>query len=279
MTVVPLSSVSCPASAPSGNYSLPWRATGDATADLPSWVALQQQQHGASLASASVPVDSGCIGEALAQAAFNAFSTALGELDGPVTRVWAFLPMITAADADGLDRYMRMNIGRARAYRQTRFPLPFMPAGTCVGHAGDSLVVHAMTVPGVVRPIENARQVPAWQYSTKFGPSAPPFTRAVVTEHVLMASGTAAVVGEEVVHRDDVDAQWRETVRHLATLHTAAEARGPWRSVQVYVRDQADISTVTRLAQHEFSGGLERVLHAPLCRDALLVEVEAIADV
>ena len=277
MNVVTLFSVSSPTSTPSGNYSSAWRAIGNATSDLPSWV-IGQQKQGAVLASTSVPVN-GCTGEELAHAAFEAFLTVLDSLDSPATRVWAFLPMITARDVDELNRYMRMNLGRTRAYRQTRFTLPFMPAGTCVGHDGDLLVVHAMSMPGVVHAIENPRQVPAWQYSKKFGPSAPPFTRAVVAEHLLMASGTAAVVGEDVVHRDNVDAQWRETVGHLATLRAAAGARGSWRSVQVYVRNQSDISKVTTLAQHEFSSGLERVLHAPLCRDELLVEVEAVADV
>jgi hypothetical protein len=53
--------------------------------------------------------------------------------------------------------------------------------------------------------------------------------------------------------------------------------------VQIYVRDQSDLqsdlSTVARLAQQEFAHGVERILHAPLCRQALLVEVEAVADV
>jgi hypothetical protein len=49
--------------------------------------------------------------------------------------------------------------------------------------------------------------------------------------------------------------------------------------VQIYVRDQSDLSTVSRLAQQEFADGVERILHAPLCRQALLVEVEAVADV
>ena len=277
MTVLPSPSVSYTASVQSRNCSTEWHAIGDTASDLPSWVASQQKQ-GAELASASVPVR-GCAGEQLARAAFEAFSMVLGALDSPATRVWAFLPMITAPDTDGLDRYMRMNIGRTQAYRESRFSLPFMPAGTCVGHGGDLLVVHALAVPGVVNSIENPRQVPAWQYSKKFGPAAPPFTRAVVAEHLLMASGTAAVVGEDVVHRGDVQAQWHEMVSHLASLHASAGARGPWRSVQVYVPHRADISTVTRLAQHQFAGGLERVLHAPLCRDALLVEVEAVADV
>jgi hypothetical protein len=49
--------------------------------------------------------------------------------------------------------------------------------------------------------------------------------------------------------------------------------------MQIYVRDRCDISTISRLAQQEFSDGVERVVHAPLCRKALLVEVEGVADV
>jgi chorismate lyase/3-hydroxybenzoate synthase len=244
---------------------------------LPSWVGAECDR-GATVASVSVPAQS-CVGEQLAQIAFQAFSEALRSLGAPATRVWAFLPSITAHDSHGLNRYMRMNIGRTQAYAAARWPLPFMPAGTCVGHAGDLLVVHALAVPGPVRSIENPRQRPAWQYSSKFGPSAPPFTRAVLSQHLLLASGTAAVVGEDVVHPHDVQAQWQETLSHFATLRSLAQARGQWRSVQIYVRDHCDLSTVARLAQQEFADGVERILHAPLCRQALLVEVEAVADV
>ncbi len=277
MNVLPLSSVPCASQSHSGHGSDAWRATGDAASDLPSWTS-SELERGATMASTSVSV-AACAGEQLAQAAFTAFSNVLNELDGAATRVWAYLPRITVSDSDGLDRYMRMNTGRAQAYRAARWPMAFMPAGTCVGHAGDALVVHALAMPGNLRAIENARQLPAWQYSSKFGPSAPPFTRAVVSEHLLMASGTAAVVGEDVAHPDDIEAQWREALSHLAALRTSAGARGHWRSVQIYVREKAHISAISRLAQHEFADQCERVLHAPLCRDALLVEVEAVADV
>ncbi|RLT00755.1 MAG: hypothetical protein DWI19_00805 [Planctomycetota bacterium] len=277
MTVVPLPSISL--SPPPSRVDVPvdWRATGDAHTDLPSWVGAECDR-GATVASVSVPAQS-CVGEQLAQIAFQAFSEALNALGAPATRVWAFLPSITAHDSHGLNRYMRMNIGRTQAYAAARWPLPFMPAGTCVGHTGDLLVVHALAMPGPVRSIENPRQRPAWQYSSKFGPSAPPFTRAVLSQHVLMASGTAAVVGEDVVHPHDVQAQWQETLSHLAALRSVAQVRGQWRSVQIYVRDHCDLSTVSRLAQQEFADGVERILHAPLCRQALLVEVEAVADV
>jgi len=219
------------------------------------------------------------VGEELSQLAFRAFSEALTALAAPATRVWAYLPLITAHDSHGLDRYMRMNIGRTQAYAAARWPMPCMPAGTCVGHAGDMLVVHALALPDSVRSIENPQQRPAWQYSAQFGPSAPPFTRAVLSQHLLMASGTAAVVGEEVVHPHDVRAQWQQTISHLTTLRAAAQARGQWRSLQIYVCDRSDLSIISRLAQEEFSDGVERVLHAPLCRKALLVEVEGVADV
>jgi enamine deaminase RidA (YjgF/YER057c/UK114 family) len=96
---------------------------------------------------------------------------------------------------------------------------------------------------------------------------------------LLIASGTAAVVGEEVVHPHDVRAQWQQTISHLTTLRAASQARGQWRSLQIYVRDRSDLAIISRLAQQEFTHGVERVVHAPLCRKALLVEVEGVADV
>ncbi len=277
MTVLSSPLVSLSPQPQMGDHSSEWRATGDACVDLPSWIAAECDR-GATVVSVSVPAPS-CVGEQLSQLAFRAFSEALTALAAPASRVWAFLPLITEHDSHGLDRYMRMNIGRTQAYAAAHWPLPCMPAGTCVGHAGDMLVVHALALPDSVRPIENPQQRPAWQYSAQFGPSAPPFTRAVLSQHLLMASGTASVVGEEVVHPHDVRAQWQQTISHLTTLRATAQARCQWRSMQIYVRDRCDLSTISRLAQQEFPDGVERVVHAPLCRKTLLVEVEGVTDV
>ncbi len=264
----------------------PWVAVGSAACDLPSWVTeVMERDRSAQLASAAVEVDR-CSGGELEHRAHETFAHALAALDGPPARVWAFLPGVDQLDGPSvgegeapLDRYMRANIGRVRAYRDAPHAMPFVPAGTCVGHAGSDLVVYAMAFAASAVPLENPRQRPAWQYSRRFGPAAPPFTRAVVVNGQLIVSGTASVVGEETLHEGDFASQWEESLRNLDALRSEARARGAWRSMQIYVRERGDVPLAEERARRDFGAGFERVVWAPLCRRPLLVELEGVADV
>ncbi len=255
-----------------------WAARGRAEFDLGSWTGALLRTRGverARLVSRSVPADS-LRGEDLTHAACEVYLQALRELPGGPCRVWSFLPRPTERDSDTLDRYMRFNAGRTEAYARLSDRIQTMPAGTCVGHSGESLVVYALWLDGPIASIENPRQRPAWRYSHRFGPVPPAFSRAVRTENLLLASGTAAVVGEDSMHLDQLDAQFEETMRNLAALATAGGGDGSWRSVHVYVRNAADLERVQTLALHRFGDELERVLQAPICRRELLLEIEGI---
>lgn len=251
----------------------PWIAAGSASGDLPTWIC---NRPGWRIASSSLPVDH-LSGAELEDAARRVFSSVLRDLGAPPARVWAYLPRITSPDTDGLDRYMRMNQGRGRAYRDSR--LPFTPAGTCTGHAGGDLVVHAVATDTQVRPVENPRQRPAWSYSARFGPAAPPFTRGVIGRDELIASGTASVVGEDSLHPGDALAQWDETMCNLQVLSASAGATGHWRAVRVYVSGIEHFEAISRKALAAFGASVDSILLAPLCRRELLVEVEGIRDV
>ena len=256
---------------------MPWAATGDASADLPGWVQ-RAIARGASHASRTLPADA-LLGEDLAQATRHAFLQCLDALPGGACRAWSFLPRPTDHDGDVLERYMRFNAGRTSAYRSRPERVTVIPAGTCVGHAGTRLVVHALHIPGPLQAVENPRQRPAWLYSERFGPVPPAFTRGMLAGGMLLASGTAAVVGERSMHLDDLEAQFQESLRNLQALADACGASGAWRSMQIYARDAHAAVLVEQLAHHAFGAGLERVLVAPLCRAELLVELEGVADV
>lgn len=272
MSVIPCGEAQ-PAATVAGD-GVEWRATGVFADDLPAW---PRSIDGHRIASVTVGAAS-LEGEALERAAFEAFSQAIDRLGAVPVRTWAFLPRITEPDRDGIDRYMRMNLGRGRAYRRPERPLPFIPAGTCTGHAGHELVVHALHVPGTSRTVENPRQRPAWSYSDRFGPQPPPFTRGVVVAGTLIASGTASVVGEETRHEGDLKAQWDESLANLEALRRSAAVGGRWRSIQIYVRDAVDLATVRGLAARDLAGEVERIVQAPLCRAGLLVEIEGVCD-
>jgi len=249
-----------------------WAATGHAAEDLPRWFA----RSGFSFSSAAVDVR-GVAGPDLQSAARAAFGQALESVRGDVARVWAFLPRITEPDADGLDRYMWMNRGRSAAY--AGFGLTAIPAGTCTGHAGALLVVHVLGCSEPFRPVENPRQRPAWNYSERFGPSPPPFTRGVVIGDRFLTSGTASVTGEETAHVGKPHEQWDETMRNLDALSNAAGCIGEWRSLRIYVRDAEHVALFASLGAASFAHALDSVLVAPMCRPDLLVEVEGVRDV
>ena len=254
-----------------------WSATGEILDDLPSWVS-SLAATGARTASARRPIDA-ARGSDITALSRDAFRVALEQLDAAPCRVWAFLPRPTDHDGDEFERYMRFNAGRSEAYRALGGVVKVVPAGTCVGHAGTDLVVHVLATDQPFSPVENPRQRPAWNYSRRFGPTPPTFVRATRTPALLLASGTASVVGEESLHLEDIDAQFEETLANLASLSDAGGGDGRWRSVQIYVRDAAHLDRIQALATEAFGDGLERVLHAPLCRRELLVEIEGVCNV
>ena len=256
---------------------IPWIATGSSTEDLPQWVD-SFIERGATHASRSISL-LGVGAEELAESAKHAFIDCIDSLPGPPCRVWAFLPRPTEVEADFLDRYMRFNIGRTNAYRSRPERISIVPAGTCVGHGGTNLCVHALHQPGPMTAVENPRQRAAWLYSKKYGPVSPAFTRGVLTNGVLLASGTAAIVGETTLHESDFPAQFAETLCNLQSLAIAGGTSQPWRSVQIYVRDEHNLEQAEQLAHNAFGSGFERVLCAPLCRSELLVEIEGVANI
>ncbi len=255
-----------------------WVAVGCPDEDLGSWIqGLREGAHATKfqIVSRSVPADD-LQGSELTTAARDAFVSALQDLpDGPC-RTWSFLPRPTATDDETLQRYMRFNAGRTEAYRCLAEKVRVMPAATCVGHAGRDLVVHALWIDGECAAVENPRQRPAQLYSARYGPVPPAFCRGTRTPRMLLASGTASVVGEDTVHVGQLEAQFDETLRNLAALATAGGGDGEWKSLQFYVRDEGDLERVRALAVEHFGEEVERVLHAPICRRELLLEVEGI---
>lgn len=257
-----------------------WRADGRIVNDLDSWVVALARDAGpksARVATRCVAADA-LRGADITRAAREVFLDALHELPGGPCRVWSFLPRLTERDGDALERYMRFNAGRSEAYRRSLDRMTVMPAGTCVGHSGQDLVVHALWIDGALAAVENPRQRPAWLYSDRFGPVPPAFSRAVRTDRLLLASGTASVVGEDSMHHGRLEAQFEESMRNLAALSCAGGGDGLWRSVRIYVRDARDLEQVLSLARERFQDGLERVLHAPICRGELLLEIEGICN-
>lgn len=204
--------------------------------------------------------------------------------DAPI-RFWNYLPKITD-DENGMERYRRFNVGRSDVFA-TRLSLPRPPVATAVGGQGGAPIIYFLGAKEPARPIENPRQVSAFDYPPVYGPSSPKFSRASIFgaegQRTLFIAGTASIVGHESRHRDDPTAQMAETLENLTALIAEAGAGdfGPgaaeW-SLKAYIRDPAYLDIVQAGIDKMFGADSKRLyLHAAICRPELLLEIEAIA--
>ncbi len=201
-------------------------------------------------------------------------------------RIWNVIPHILDPLGDARHRYMVFNAGRHDAFarRYGASPAsPSAPTASGIGHSGAELVIHVLTATRPGRPIENPRQVPACEYSTRYGQFPPWFARATRIDLAprpwLLVGGTASVVGEDAIH-GGVDAQLEETARNLEALLGAApaEPRVP-RALRVYyVRaEHADALRERVPSRLGDAPGIE-YLESDLCRPELLVEIEGVYE-
>lgn len=216
-------------------------------------------------------------------------------------RLWNFLPGICEPLGDGLDRYRVFNIARHRVFASIFGKDAVLggqlPTASCVGHAGRSLAIHALGAAGASLPIENPRQIPAFAYSTKFGPKPPCFSRAGIAQvggrRLLLLAGTASVLGEESVHPGSLELQCRETMVNLEAVIAAGRradngARGAAReqawsdgllATRIYYRHERDLPRVAEFLPPEMTQGPEvELIRADICREELLVEIEVVVD-
>jgi len=203
-------------------------------------------------------------------------------------RVWNYLSDITADTAEG-ERYWQFNSARQLSFRARNRPVADnVPAASALGtRSGNPLVIYFLASPGAAKPIENPRQVSAFDYPARYGPHSPTFSRAtLLDQHLgcpLLVSGTASIVGHETVHTDDVVAQTRESLTNISLVIDEANRVVGHRqyapeslAYKVYVRHSGDLAAVTAEVHRAVGhAALVTYLQADVCRRDLLVEIEA----
>lgn len=204
-------------------------------------------------------------------------------------RVWNYIPAINA-ESNGLERYRQFNIGRQDAFiAHCRDAVGNVPAACALGVADGPLSIAFLAGKLPATPIENPRQVSAYDYPADYGPRSPTFSRAALVyppdQEILFISGTASIVGHQTVHVGDLAGQCRESMANIAAV--VAEANGktrgqPYRLDQliyrVYVRHAADLAAVQATLAPLLQGApLVSYVLADVCRADLLVEIEAFA--
>lgn len=204
-------------------------------------------------------------------------------------RIWNYLSDINAPQGN-VERYRRFCVGRYQAFAEhDRDFEKTVAAGSGVGTRTPGMSVYFVAARQAGTPVDNPRQVNAYDYPSQYSPRSPSFSRAMVkhwgAQAQLFLSGTASIVGHQTLHIGDVHEQLSEALRNIrALLEHAVGAAGvtfhtsPTQTVlKVYIRHAEDYPLIRQWLQRELAERLPIIyLHADLCRRELLVEVEGI---
>jgi enamine deaminase RidA (YjgF/YER057c/UK114 family) len=205
-------------------------------------------------------------------------------------RTWNYLAAINQ-ETDGLERYRQFNIGRQDAFIEChRVATGNVPAACAIGLAGGPLSIAFMAGGAPAVPVENPRQISAYNYPAEYGPRSPTFSRAALVylpgQEVLFISGTASIVGHQTVHPGDVVAQTKESLANVAVVVEQANLLARTKSYtldnlsyRVYVRHAKDFDAVRETLLPLIGANAEIVyVQADICRADLLLEIEATAS-
>ncbi len=204
-------------------------------------------------------------------------------------RIWNFISGINVGDGDD-ERYRQFSIGRGRALALKPDFEKQLPAATAIGMAEPGMVIYFLAgrAPGI--PVENPRQVSAYQYPRQYGPQSPSFSRATLIgtgdDARLLVSGTASVVGHSSLHPQQPLRQLEETLSNLDAVvanamrrhFSDASAAARLESIKLYLRDAQYLDLVTpyfpRLRGPHNAPLM--CLHGDICRHDLILEAEAV---
>lgn len=202
-------------------------------------------------------------------------------------RVWNYFPQINA-DADGLERYIRFNVGRHEAFAaKGRVIGTDTPAACALGSRGNHLVIYFLAAKQAGQRVENPRQTSAFHYPAQYGPRSPTFARAMLMqtsgEPHLFVSGTASIVGHETLHIGNASAQIQETIANIRAVMAQAQRAGLDCSsanarllLKTYLRRLDDLAMTRHYLLQAFGSAADTLyLQADICRSNLLLEVEA----
>jgi enamine deaminase RidA (YjgF/YER057c/UK114 family) len=234
--------------------------------------------------------------EAAAESAFDQMRSLLSAEDmsfNDIVRQWNYIGEITDITEKG-ENYHVFNKVRSRQYGKYRSVHGF-PAATGIGmkhggvsldciavKAGDNHKIIAVNNPDQVKPYEYGRIVLQ-------GIQVPQFERALLlsgsNDVTLFVSGTASILGQDTVGIDDIEKQTVITIENIMKLveasHHNSKADSPSCDLsslillRVYVKKQSDFEKVKKICNSYFIGAPAVYIEADVCRENLLVEIEA----
>ena len=210
-----------------------------------------------------------------------------------LVRQWNYIGNILEVK-NGIQNYQIFNEVRSENYHNYR-SVPGYPAATGVGmkHGGVKLDFCAVEAEKSIKiiAIDNPDQIKPYEYGQQVlkGVHPPQFERAVLMtgnrDSTLFVSGTASILGQETIGIEDVDKQTVVTIENINKIYNSSRIRqltgntetdaGRLALLRVYIKNQSDFLRVKSICQEHFPGVLAVYIEADICRDNLLVEIEA----
>ncbi|MFR9660185.1 MAG: Rid family hydrolase, partial [Rikenellaceae bacterium] len=197
-----------------------------------------------------------------------------------IVRQWNYIERITFEDENN-QHYQEFNDARSELYSKCEWTYGY-PAATGIGALSGGVVIDFdATVGEEIIPIDNELQVAAHAYSKgvligeKSQKTTPKFERAKLSGDLMYISGTAAIRGEESLVGVSAAEQTRITLENIDELlrnGTCSEAR----SLKVYIKYREDFEQIRDVVEC-YAPYDALYLFADICRDELLMEIEALA--
>ncbi len=197
-----------------------------------------------------------------------------------IVRQWNYIEEITREGSE-TQHYQEFNDARSELYTTTKWNDGY-PAATGIGSATGGVVIDVCAATGCeIRAIDNRLQVAAHDYSSELligeqsKKTTPKFERAKLCDSIFYISGTAAIRGEESLRGVAAAQQCRITLENIDELIESAQCRRA-ESLRVYIKNREDYAEIREVVER-YAPCDAIYLHADICREELLVEIEAIA--
>jgi enamine deaminase RidA (YjgF/YER057c/UK114 family) len=223
-----------------------------------------------------------------------------------IVRQWNYIGNILGKDEHdrlSIQHYQIFNDVRHDYYGRYRLS-PDFPAATGIGMNFKSVAIDFCAISStdemLISSINNPKQINPYAYDQKVligSPSSdkeqktpPQFERAKLIEYrdtsKLFISGTASIIGQETKGIGDIETQTRITIENIITLmekgnhlHQSNQIKhytpGNCSYVRVYVKHLDDIPRVKKICATYFGNSPVNYVQANICREELLVEIEA----
>ncbi len=195
-------------------------------------------------------------------------------------RFWNYIPKINHGDGDQ-EEYKKFCSGRLQAFRQTNLAEESFPAASALGHHTHGGVVYVLSSKHTGIHHKNQLQTDAYKYPRQYGANSPSFARAtsitVENQDLFFISGTASIIGHKTMAVGDLKGQLDTTVNNIQHLIDHAKQEGcaaSLKTIKAYIRHEQDLATCKAFLETRFPDTPTIFLHADVCRDDLLVEIE-----